>query len=75
LNENVKLLPNEDFNGLLWSENPKSMKGEDIYHCAIWNGIKMRYYWDEDRHLEFILDDNIIIYNDDCKKAYGWCLT
>ena len=75
LNENVVELPDEDFNGLLWSENPKGMKGEDIYHCAVWNGIKMRYYWDGDGYLEFIIDDNTRIYNDDCKKTDRWYLT
>lgn len=44
------------------------------YTCARWNGIVMRYYWDGDGYLEFNLNlgDDGKIFNDDCKKDYGW---
>ena len=34
--------------------------------------IKMLYYWDGDGFLSFILPDGSYLYNDDCKKDYGW---
>ena len=60
LNEGVEQLPNE-------------VEDEITYTCASWNGIKMRYYWDGDGYLEFILDEEErAIYNTDCKKDCNW---
>ena len=36
------------------------------------NGIVMRYHWDGDGTLEFILPDGSMLSNDDCKKDYNW---
>ena len=58
LNPWVKPLPHEE-----------NKEGNMIYTCAEWNGIKMRYFWDGDGFLEFLLDnEGRAIYNDDCKK-------
>jgi len=34
--------------------------------------IEMRYYWDGDGVLEFILPNGVILSNGDCKKTYRW---
>jgi hypothetical protein len=36
------------------------------------NGIEMRYFWDGDGSLAFILPDGRVLINTDCKKTYDW---
>lgn len=42
-----------------------------VYTVATLDGVKMRYYWEGDGYLEFILPDGRILMNDDCKKDHG----
>lgn len=34
--------------------------------------ITMRYYWDGDGYLSFVLPNGIVLANSDCKKSYRW---
>jgi len=60
----------ENFELNPWAKSLLNETEDDIvYTCAEWNGIKMRYFWDGDGYLEFVLDnEEKTIYNDDCKK-------
>ena len=67
LNSEVKELPQENIED--WDDvfNPNVK-----YTVASREGIIMRYYWDGDGYLEFILPNDKIIFNSDCKKDHGW---
>lgn len=43
-----------------------------VWHCAQWNGIKCRWYWDGDGMIEFTFPDGRVLRNSDCKKDYEW---
>jgi len=51
---------------------PNETDEDIIYTVARIKDIKMRYEWDGDGYLEFILPNNKTIYNSDCKKKYDW---
>lgn len=42
------------------------------YTVAKVHDIKMRYFWDGDGYLEFILPNGKVIFNSDCKCDHGW---
>lgn len=72
LNPGVEELPDET---VTLSENtsPNDWYNDSwTWTRAQFNDIIMRYYWDGDGMLEFLLPDGSILSNDDCKKDYGW---
>jgi hypothetical protein len=65
----VNPLPDEEIEGI-----EDYIEAPDNLHWTVYeyNGIKMRYYWDGDGTLEFILSDDRILSNTDCKKSHNW---
>lgn len=61
-----------------WGADVKDLGGftdgqyEDRWHVGSWNGYTCFWMWDGDGTLVFALPDGTWIYNDDCKKTYGW---
>lgn len=47
---------------------------ESIWQCYLdkLNSVEMRYYWDGDGTLLFILPDLSVVVNSDCKNDYEW---
>lgn len=60
----------------LVTDRPSSNDPCDSYTRArvkTQNGyVEMRYVWDGDGILLFVLEDGSVLYNHDCKKAHGW---
>lgn len=79
LQDDVKVLPDEPQEWFDFNFDPPKMVSDrpepeypEFYTVAIKDDVKMRYYWDGDGYLEFILPDGSVIYNSDCKKTWGW---
>lgn len=66
----VNSLPPEP---VIYFDGEQEFEDEDnVWTVYEFLGIKMRYYWDGDGTLEFILRDGRHLSNDDCKKSNRW---
>lgn len=59
--------PVENFEEMMWQNYEKEVVGI--------GKVKMRFFWDGDGTLEFVLPSGEVLSNSDCKKNFNWILT